>query len=479
MDTLHSQALPAERTAWIIWKLGFHGRVNYYVGAIWFYELFRPGQQYAFVTATVNAPANGSTSTGFTELDFGTGVSKTTIQHLNLPDDNATTIAQALALRINQGTTAIWASATGPTITITARTISDDGNFLAVSSYQDPNGNVSLSLSASALTGQVTGINVGFSPSDQIQAFTNFWRTDLTYQPRLNQACRDWSLAFYKALAAYGMDCVAAFSTELAHVDPTHAAGMAQRYYDGTPVVLDTPAIQTNFSPTAIAFWQEVYVNMAQLQSIAGMIPYLQSGEVQWWYFPKPGGSMPFYDDYTQQQFIAQYGNSMHEIDSNNIDPAQLPQEASLLQKLLGNYTAAIRSALKSAYPTSRYEVLYPGDQNDPKDHLFNAAVNYPVIDWTPTNLSCLKTEGLSFTTLRDLDASLGCMRISKQKGFSDSQRSHLVQINDKTIPWMKEVDLAQAEGMESVVFFALDQYCLIGYAVPPLLQQRWSRRAA
>jgi hypothetical protein len=33
-DTDHSLAIPAERTAWLIHHLGFHGRVNHYVGAI-------------------------------------------------------------------------------------------------------------------------------------------------------------------------------------------------------------------------------------------------------------------------------------------------------------------------------------------------------------------------------------------------------------------------------------------------------------
>ena len=46
-DTLHSQALAPERTAWIIQKLGFQGRANHYAGALWFYELTQPAQQYA------------------------------------------------------------------------------------------------------------------------------------------------------------------------------------------------------------------------------------------------------------------------------------------------------------------------------------------------------------------------------------------------------------------------------------------------
>jgi hypothetical protein len=42
--------------------------------------------------------------------------------------------------------------------------------------------------------------------------------------------------------------------------------------------------------------------------------------------------------------------------------------------------------------------------------------------------------------------------------------------------PWQKEADLAQAEGAESVVLFALDQFCLIGYDVQA---QKGSRRSS
>jgi hypothetical protein len=40
-------------------------------------------------------------------------------------------------------------------------------------------------------------------------------------------------------------------------------------------------------------------------------------------------------------------------------------------------------------------------------------------------------------------------------------------------------MNLAQSEGLESVVLFALDQFCLIGYPVPPLQSQRRTLRAA
>jgi hypothetical protein len=480
-DTLHSQALPAERTAWMISKLGFTGRVNHYVGALWWYELTRPGQQFPSVTTTISAPGN---PTGRTIINIG----GTSISHLNILDDTSATIAIALAQLINQGTTAVWASASGNVVTITWRFIeTDPANPQAPLSISSAGSDVPVYLSATTLQGGVPGNDVGYGASDPIQALTAFYRTDLTYPQRINRACRDWSTAFFAALKGYGIDCVATFSVELAHVDPTVSAGLAQCYPDGTPAVLSTPAVQTNFSPASLTFWQGVYTNMAALQAAAGMVPYLQSGEVQWWYFPGTAG-MPYYDAYTTQQFTATYGSSMGIISDGAVPVAQFPHEASLLQKLLGDFTAGIRTVLRAAYPNARYEVLYPGDVNSSVIYPFNAAVNLPVSDWIPQNLTCFKTEGLSFALppssgqlmpARSLDASLSCLQIAASLGFPVAQRSHLVGISDAMTAWNKEVDLAVAEGMESVVLFALDQYCLIGYPLPPFLDQRWSKRAA
>ncbi len=42
-DTDHSISLAAERTSWLIEKLGFRGRANHYVGAMWFTTRTLPG----------------------------------------------------------------------------------------------------------------------------------------------------------------------------------------------------------------------------------------------------------------------------------------------------------------------------------------------------------------------------------------------------------------------------------------------------
>jgi hypothetical protein len=56
-------------------------------------------------------------------------------------------------------------------------------------------------------------------------------------------------------------------------------------------------------------------------------------------------------------------------------------------------------------------------------------------------------------------------------------QRSHLVGIGDAWTAWQREVDMAQSQGLESVVLFALDQYCLIGYPPPPFMKSSRSSK--
>jgi hypothetical protein len=279
----------------------------------------------------------------------------------------------------------------------------------------------------------------------------------------LNRAARDWNRSFFAALQSYGITPTAALSMELQHGDPSTAAGIAQRYPSGTEVALNTPAIQTNFSPASLAFWQQAYLDLAILMSDAGQTPYLQFGEVQWWYFPDDGSGMPYYDDYTTATFATTYGRAMHVFPDSSADPASYPDEAQFLPSLIATFTDNIMTFVRETVPSATFEVLYPPDVNDSP---LNGVVNFAA-NWTPTNLACLKTENFTFTGNRDLNRAKGSIAFPMQRGFPRAQSSHLVGIGDYTTPWRKEARLAKGEGLESVVLFALDQFCLIGYAVP------------
>ena len=212
-----------------------------------------------------------------------------------------------------------------------------------------------------------------------------------------------------------------------------------------------------------------MYAEIADIQAAAGLQPFLQFGEVQWWYFPNNGlgqnfSGMPFYDAWNQSQFEAQFGHPLSVITTNTVNPADYPEETAYLPSVIGNFTSAVMSFVRNREPASRFEVLYPLDVNETN---FNKLINYPAAAWTSTTLAGLKTEGFGFTLARDLDKSEAGIDIGTALGFPVSQRSHLVGIGDSATAWLKEAQLAQGKGFESVVLFALDQFCLIGYQVP------------
>lgn len=464
-DTLHSIALAPERTAWMIYNLGFRARVNHYVGALWFYELICAGQLYASATVTfTGAPdANDITTILLGRADHPT-VSPTTIEHLNLIGDTTETLATAFAMLLNGGYTAVWAQASGSQVTIYSRSMGTDGNLITISTSA-PTTHLTPVLSG---TGTITVGSITFTIFSG--GVDGNWYTDLAATPRLNRAVRDWSQSYFVALAGYGFDVTASFSTELGNGDPSTSAGIAQRYPDETAVIVSTPALQTNFSPTSATFWQQVYLDMATVMNAAGLTPYLQFGEVQWWYFPNTTAilgavsGMPFYDAYTTTTFQAEYRRAMAVITNTAVNPTTIPQEAAFLPGLIGSYTAQIRGFVRSTYPSCRFEVLYPPDVNNAP---LTTVINYPISDWTPANLNCLKTESFSYTAEHNLDLSFASMNFVNSLGFTPLQRSHLVGVSDPATAWLKEVRLAEGQGFESVVLFALDQICLIGYGLP------------
>jgi hypothetical protein len=450
-DTDHSLALAPERTARLIQSLGFTGRANYYTGALWFYELCCPGQQYAMATITFSGAAEfGKT----TEIS----VDGWPFRHVNLIGDTPASLATAFALQVNEGSTGVWAQAQDAVLTFTARAMGSAGNGLAITA--DTGGSTTLNAEVSgALAGGVDAA----------------WLTDMAAVPRINRAARDWSQSFYAALDSYGIDLTASFSMELGNGDPSSDAGIAQCYPDGSPCMVNTPALQTNFSPASTAFWQQVYLDMADVMAEAGLKPYLQFGEVQWWYFcpptdpangnwtPLKNGGMPFYDAYTTGAFQSQYKQPIHVFTDPADDPTAYPDESVFLPGLIGQFTTAIMDFVRQKHTDARFEVLYPPDTNDAP---LTRVINLPGT-WSPANLDCFKTENFTYTGDRDLDKARTSIALPVQLGFSPAKSAHLVGIGDYSTPWTKESQLAKGQKVGSIVLFALDQMCLVGYGLP------------
>ncbi len=443
-DTDHSLALAPERTAWLIHSLGFQGRANHYAGALWFYELCQPGMVYASATVQFTGTPEWSK---FTQITLGV----TAISHQNLIGDTAGSIATCFELLINAGSTGVRAQANGATLTISARAMGSAGNSITLSVNTNSTQFTAQS-SSTALAGGTDGVPEGPDGTP--------WRTDLNSSPRLNRAARDWNLSFLVALKSYGIDVAASFSMELQHGDDSLATAIAQRYPNGDPTWVNTPALQTNFGTASTAFWQQVYLDMANVMATAGLVPYLQFGEVQWWYFAAASG-MPFYDDYTKSSFQNAYGRTMQVIPSQNSTPGSFSDECIFLPGLIGQFTDSIMAFVRQSHASARFEVLYPPDVNDTP---LNQIINFPHSSWTPAKLNCLKTENFTYTGNRDLNKALASIQLPVSLGFARSQASHLVGIGEYTTPWEQEWNLSLGAGVESVVLFALDQFCLIGY---------------
>lgn len=154
----------------------------------------------------------------------------------------------------------------------------------------------------------------------------------------------------------------------------------------------------------------------------------------------------------------------MRIIESGQADVSAYAEEVELLPRLIGEFTAAVMEHVRTAHPACRFEVLYPPDTNDTP---IGRAVNFPASEWTPQKLACLKTENFTFTGNRNLDKARMSLRVAPGLGFPAAQRSHLIGIGGHNTPWAREWAIAMASGVESVVLFALDQFCLIGYSLP------------
>ena len=163
----------------------------------------------------------------------------------------------------------------------------------------------------------------------------------------------------------------------------------------------------------------------------------------------------------------------MAAIPSQNADPSGFTDECTFLPQLIGEFTDAVKTYVRQTHADARFEVLYPPDVNDTA---LNRLVNFPRTHWVPNRLDALKTENFTYTGDRDLNKAQASIELPMQLGFGRSQSSHLVGIGEYTTPWGKEQRLAAGEQLDSVVLFALDQFCLIGYSLPLEHGARWSQ---
>lgn len=441
-DTAHTLGLSPQRTLWGIRSLGIRGEVNHFVGIGQFAERSRQG---GFFPQRVYTFSGSATPNDQIFLNFDSA----SVGHFVQIGDTLDTIVEALAFEINEQFDAVVADYSGSVLTVTVR----DPSFSLATTEQVLGAHTEIISAVGNLTGGVIGT----------------WEADPSFLPVLNLATRDWHADFASTTAAAGMSVIYTYSTELTDAPLL----FAQLYPDGSPVITANPSVQTTFRPETLTYWQEVYLETAQLMVSAGVTPALQFGEVQWWYTPS-GGGMAYYDSYTTAQFLALHGRPLHLFTAPNDDPSLWPVDAAFLRDQLDAHTAAIMSCVRAAFPTVRFEVLWPRDVNDPATRRLNYVVNLPA-GWSAADFDSFKCEAFGYTSPdHDMSEANAAIRFPIDvQGFTAANSRHIVGLFGYPWPWARVLVLARRAGLGGISLWAYDQFCLFALPAPLPVEER------
>jgi hypothetical protein len=267
---------------------------------------------------------------------------------------------------------------------------------------------------------------------------------------------------------------VVSFSQEL--VNPP--AAWVQAFHDGTAVATATGfgtllSSQCCFSAAVAAYVASAYAQVGALMASAGLTPWLQFGEVGWWYWPGATPTdtkgMAYYDADTTAAASAALGRALHVFLTPADAPGAWPADVAFLAGRLAGYVAAVQSTVLAAVSGACFELLWPLDVNLPETRPLNWAVNLPSA-WKARSGSGFESflcEGFQFGgTDRDLDAVARCAAYPfTELSWDRAHCGYLMGIFNAGWPWEK--DYLAGASANAVKVWAWDHVCLYGRMVP------------
>ncbi|MGD0497538.1 MAG: hypothetical protein ABSC23_03780 [Bryobacteraceae bacterium] len=450
-DTDNTYKLSPERLLWNIQKLGLLGEIDHYCGVFWWKQSVASNASYPQCTVTFSGTWNNN---DVCWLHIGaSAVGKTVFAG----QDSNTSIAQHFANFINAIFDGVWASASGPVLTIKSHSWGSVWQFHVYTALPGSN----TGSGAATVAGDMQGGSYGVT-----------WNIDPTQTPVLNRAFRDWNADFFGLLHANGMSAVSSFSQELV-LPPDNPGGGAvwvQRFPDGTPVQTATGFSSLNSSQVAFSagpqtYMGQAYAGVAALMAAAGLTPRLQFGEVGWWFQANSSG-MAFRDADTLAA-----RPTLYTFMTPNDDPIAHQADADFLRTRLYNYVAAIQAYVLSQFPSAVFEVLWPMDVNDPDTAQLLRYINLPS-QWTARSGSGFDTfliEGYQYPGINhNLDQALRCAKYPwSELTWDKSHCRYLMGLYYGTWPWLREFVNANRLGLPLIKLWAYDHLCLFGWPVP------------
>jgi hypothetical protein len=360
-DTSQTYQIPPERLAWILSQFGFAGDIDFYAGVFFALRRVRSGGNFHAAVVTIAGPF--SIGTGYGNGDalylqvggsaYGDGKG-TEFGVAVYPADTLTTLAQRLVNAINALFVGIWASVTGAgqlTITtlspINGFTLFSKGTGISIS------GDIGVGTEgvwqvdasqASPLNSAFTAYLSDFSGLLHTAGLTMTvaFSQELLAPPDTNTAAGAWTQRFAdgtQVLTATGFGSWGAGLVEgisgstiqvTAHgyitgntwhgasaagsgawtitvIDTNHFSLATQVSNSGgyVPSVGDACFIELQtsqccFNPSTVgAYLAACYKQAAGILSAAGLVPWLQFGEVGWWFFSRVQGLAVGYASWT------------------------------------------------------------------------------------------------------------------------------------------------------------------------------------
>ena len=459
-STDHTYKLPPARVHWMFDKLGFAGPMNEYIGVFWWNQRKRVGAAVPSVSVVFDQAFVAGDGV-FVNIG-GQAMGKSVF-----PNEDNAVLAKHFAYAINATYVGVWAAAAGNTLTITARSPAAAYSF-AFNSYYERAASSTVIPFTGSLEGGVAGA----------------WEVDPAQMPALNRGARAWHLDFYQECQARGREITTACSMEL--VNPP--AGFAAMFPDSQPVITSVgfgslSSTHCAFNAAMLAYQKKVYESIAALQAAAGATPRVQMGEFVWWFFTSyhatanPSGGMAFFDADTAAAALTALGRPLHVFRAPTDDPAvNGGADALFLRNILRDYAAALRAHVAGLYPTALFELLYPYDVIHPQPAgvfslggALNRYVNLPA-EWEhkPTSgFDTMKMEALDFGAWsRNLDLARMAIRLPLDLGWPKESVRYLVPVFRPASAWVREYQLARAEGVPYVNLWAYDHVCLYGLEV-------------
>ncbi|MBI4890156.1 MAG: hypothetical protein HY821_05985, partial [Acidobacteria bacterium] len=456
-STDHTYKLPPARILWMLDKLGCKGPLNEYIGILWWNERKRVNGTMPELRIEFGGEFAADDQV-FLEIGsqrLGKSV---------LLKESALSVARHFAMVVNATMVGVWARAEGGTLVLTARSAAAAYGYQVKATVEQAAG----STGTAAGEGWLGGGSMGE------------WQVDVAAGRCLNAGARAWHADLFQLCAARGRAATAAMSMEL--VNPP--LELAARFPDGRAVLTDMGfgglrSTHCAFSSPMFEFQKRAFQEVAGLMAAAGLTPEMQCGEFTWWYFSNYDaqtgeGGMGYYDSETAAAAAAALGRPLQVFRTPVDDPGiNGGADAVFLRNRLRNYAEALMAHVRAAYPSARFEVLFPYDVNHPEPAglhqlggRLNRFVNLPV-EWGSKD-TCgfdrFKIEALDFGVWsRNVDLSRKCLEFPLLLGWPATAVRAMIAVFRGGYPWGREVERARELGMSAISLWAFDHVCLYG----------------